>query len=124
MRSAVEEGAMRTLLALVLVAFVATQAAAHAVLESTSPASGAVLTTSPAELRLTFSERIEPRFSAVEVLRDGAKVATRAPHADPARNALVLPLPPLAPGRYQVRWRAVSADSHRIEGSFAFEVRP
>jgi hypothetical protein len=37
---------------------------------------------------------------------------------------LVLPLPPLAPGRYRVRWHVVSVDTHRTEGEFGFEVTP
>jgi len=30
----------------------------------------------------------------------------------------------LAPGRYTVRWKVLSVDTHRTEGSFSFEVKP
>lgn len=118
---------MRTLLMLIVVLGLwAADAGAHAVLEASSPTAGSVLAKAPAELRLTFSERIEPRFSTVEITAgDGANIRTERARADPARpNVLTVRLPPLAPGRYQVRWRAISADSHKVEGSFAFEVRP
>jgi methionine-rich copper-binding protein CopC len=36
----------------------------------------------------------------------------------------VLALPPLAPGRYRVRWHVVSVDTHRTEGEYSFSVEP
>ena len=41
------------------------------------------------------------------------------------RSEIVVPLQePLAPGRYQVKWHAVSADTHKTQGQFSFEVKP
>jgi len=31
---------------------------------------------------------------------------------------------PLQPGSYKVNWQAVSADTHKVKGSFAFQVGP
>ena len=31
---------------------------------------------------------------------------------------------PLQAGSYKVNWQAVSADTHKVKGSFVFEVRP
>jgi Uncharacterized protein, homolog of Cu resistance protein CopC len=31
-------------------------------------------------------------------------------------------VPPLAPGKYRVKWRALSADAHVTQGDFTFEV--
>lgn len=31
---------------------------------------------------------------------------------------------PLQAGSYKVNWQAVSADTHKVKGSFIFEVRP
>jgi hypothetical protein len=33
-------------------------------------------------------------------------------------------LKPLKPGIYHVRWHALSIDTHRTEGAFAFTVAP
>jgi copper resistance protein C len=30
----------------------------------------------------------------------------------------------LPAGQYNVRWRVISVDTHKTEGSFGFEVRP
>jgi hypothetical protein len=36
---------------------------------------------------------------------------------------ILTPPAPLAPGVYRVNWRAVSIDTHRLDGSYAFRVR-
>jgi methionine-rich copper-binding protein CopC len=101
-------------------------AAAHSVLTGSSPPNGGVLPQAPPEIRLSFNEGIEPRFSSVTLTRsDGKKVPLERPAGDPQkRGDLVVPLPSLPAGKYQVRWQATSVDSHRIQGSFGFEIRP
>jgi len=104
-------------------ALYANVAAAHAVLVSSSPANGSALSQPPREIRLSFNEGVEARFSKVTVTRgDGKKVQTGG--ASSSARDLVVSLPPLQPGKYQVRWQATSADSHRIQGSFGFEISP
>jgi len=51
----------------VLFGFASQQAMAHAHLKTETPAANAVVTTSPTELTLGFSEGVEPSFSKVEV---------------------------------------------------------
>ncbi len=38
------------------------------------------------------------------------------------RRTLSVPLKPLAPGNYTVRWAVVAEDGHRTEGSYTFTV--
>jgi methionine-rich copper-binding protein CopC len=101
-------------------------ATAHAVLVRSSPAASSVLKQAPKEIRLSFNENVEPRFSSITLNRgDGGKVETGSVTADPRkRTDLVLPLSELQPGKYQVQWQMMSTDTHRINGSFAFEIRP
>ena len=107
----------------IVAALYANVAAAHAVLVGSSPADGSRLSQAPKEIRLSFNEAIEARFSTVTVTRgDGKKVQTGGASSN-ARD-LVVSLPSLLPGKYQVRWQATSADSHRIQGSFGFEISP
>jgi methionine-rich copper-binding protein CopC len=75
---------------------------------------------------LTFSEGVEPRFSGIELATgDGRTIATGPAVRDPRDDKqLVLALPPLAPGRYRVRWHVVSVDTHRTEGGYTFAVGP
>lgn len=103
-----------------------TVAAAHSSLVRSSPAAGSVLKQAPKEIRLSFNEGIEPRFSSIALTTgDGGKVQTGNAAGDPRkRSDLVLPLAGLPPGKYQVQWQVTSADSHRINGSFGFEIRP
>jgi copper resistance protein C len=105
------------LLASVLVALAALfdVAFAHSALTGSSPSANAVIAQAPAQLRLSFNERIEPRFSSVTVTgSDGKKVTLGRPAGDPQKPSdLVVALPQLAPGKYSVRWKATSGKSFR-----------
>lgn len=98
----------------------------HPVLKSTLPQADASLQT-PKEIRLTFSEALILKFSGVELKdQDGGRVETGPVALDPKdQKQLVVPLKALlAPGRYTVEWHAVSEDTHRLKGSYSFEVKP
>ena len=97
---------------------------AHAHLIRATPAVGGTVHTPPNEVTLRFSEKLEPKFSSV-VVRDAAgkqvdKGESTVDKAD--RMVIRVLLPPLEPGVYKVEWRAVSADTHKIDGNFTFKV--
>ncbi|WP_236960249.1 copper homeostasis periplasmic binding protein CopC [Methylobacterium durans] len=97
---------------------------AHAELVTATPRVGSTIPVPPSEVRLSFSEGVEPHFSGVAVTSaDGRSVAAGRVQAQGSemRVALVRGLPA---GTYRVTWHAVSVDSHRTQGSFTFEVRP
>ncbi len=101
-------------------------ASAHPRLKAANPAQSAVLTRSPAEIRMTFSEAVLPQFSGVQLTdQRGHIVATGKAMRNAAdRKQLVVPLRVrLAAGTYRVSWRVVSADTHRIAGTYVFRVR-
>ena len=97
-------------------------AVVHAHLISSSPTDGEALETSPAFVRLVFSEPIEAGLSRMVLFsaRDSIVARVRADSVD--AQALIGELPPLAPAGYRVDWRVVSADGHPVEGSFGFTV--
>ena len=99
-------------------------ASAHAFLDHAVPAVGSVAHGPPRELRLWFTQRLEPAFSSSQVLdQSGKRVDNGDPHLDPAdASALVVSLPPLAPGKYRVVWRVLSVDTHVTEGDFTFQI--
>jgi hypothetical protein len=105
---------------------VAAAAHAHAFLDHAEPRVGSVVKVAPSELKLWFSEEIEPAFSSVRVLdAAGRRVDKNDLHIDPAERAVLrISLQPLASGAYTVEWRAVSVDTHVTKGTFAFRVRP
>jgi copper resistance protein C len=116
----------RTALATAFMLWTVTQALAHALLQSASPAVGSTVRAAPAQVEITFSEGVEPRFSAIEV-RDGAgqRVDKGDAHTAPRDDRhLAVSLGPIPPGTYKVAWHATSVDTHKTEGSFTFTVAP
>ena len=109
------------LLVLVLPATVS----AHAQLVQSNPASNAVLRRAPATARLRFSEPLETSYSRVLLASfDRGPISTPASHVAPDDpQVLLLDLPALAPGRYVLQWRSLSAaDGHTAEGVVPFAI--
>ena len=80
----------------------------------------------PTEIRLAFSEGVEPKFTKVTLVGPGgANIPLGAAKVEGADGALlVVPIgKPLAPGAYKVQWRAVAVDSHHTQGTFEFTVK-
>ena len=113
-------------LALAFALALSPHADAHAFLDHATPAVGSVVRGAPAQIKLWFSERLEPAFSTVQVLdRNGKRVDKGDPQVDSTDAALLLvSVPQLAPGRYRVTWRVLSVDTHVTEGDFSFDVTP
>lgn len=101
-------------------------AGAHAFLDKADPKVGSTVKVAPPELRLWFSEAVEPAFSSAQVLdARGKRIDAPATHVDPQnRKLLHVPLPRLEPGTYTAAWRIVSVDTHVSEGRFTFQVAP
>lgn len=97
---------------------------AHAFLKRAEPAVGSTVQTSPGEVRIWFTENIEPAFSSVQVFNDsGKEVDKHDVHVDSSERALLrVSLPPVAAGTYKVVWHVVSVDTHVTNGSFTFRV--
>ena len=97
---------------------------AHAFLEQAEPAVGSTVQVSPSEVRVLFTEKIEPALSSVEVLdASGKEVDKRDVHLDSSNHALLhVSLPQLKAGTYKVVWRVVSVDTHVTNGSFNFRI--
>jgi methionine-rich copper-binding protein CopC len=97
---------------------------AHAHLQSATPAANATVS-APGELRLVFSEGIEPSFSVVTLTgSDGKSVALQALHTAPGdqKTLIVTPAATLVAGQYKVEWQALSVDTHKSNGTYNFKV--
>jgi methionine-rich copper-binding protein CopC len=110
---------MKKLVPLMLLA--ATPALAHAKLTSSDPAANAKVG-AVKMIKLSFSEKLEPAFSGAS-LSDAAGKAIAVPSSVAGSAITLLPMS-LKPGRYKVDWHSVGHDTHRITGSFRFEVLP
>lgn len=98
-------------------------ARAHAFLDHASPLVGSTVN-APREVRLWFTQALEPKFSAAQV-RSSAGAVVGTGHVNPADpKELVIPVHGLWPGKYKVDWKVLSVDTHRTEGSFGFDVKP
>jgi copper transport protein len=102
-------------------------ASAHALIVSSTPASGSDLTQLPKAVTVTFSEEIVPKLSYLMILDSaGHKVNKAASHLVTG-NALRLTvaLPTLHSGVYTVQWHTISSDDgHATGGTFTFGVGP
>ena len=103
--------------------FLAGNASAHAVVESTEPIANSVLDVSPANVTLRFNEPVDTELGWVRVFdADGQRVAAASVrHAD-STNSVSSAMPELSSGGYVVVWRVVSSDGHPVEGAFTFQI--
>ena len=113
-------------LAMVLasLALSAQPASAHATYVRSSPAADARLLRAPTEIRITWSEQVDVRFSEILVL-DPAGRPLHEGRAQPGDDdsSLRIGVRPLAEGGYTVSWRVLSSvDGHETRGSFAFAI--
>jgi methionine-rich copper-binding protein CopC len=111
-------------LVLACAAALAPPAAAHAFLDHALPAVGSTVHAPPPQVKLWFTQKLEPAFSAAQVSDSSGKRVDRADarvdEGDP--TVLTVSVPQLAPGRYQVKWRVLSVDTHVSEGDYSFDV--
>lgn len=104
-----------------MLALSALPAYAHARLTASTPADKASGKT-PAMIKLSFSEALEPAFSGAE-LADAKGTAIPVSNSVGGTTITLLP-PKLRPGAYTVTWHSVGHDTHRVTGKFAFTVVP
>jgi methionine-rich copper-binding protein CopC len=100
----------------------ATQAQAHAKLVGSTPVADTT-TTAPKQITLKFNEKVQPNFTGVELTMGGAPVKLTTTVAKDRMTLVGAPAKPFAAGVYQVKWHAVTADTHRMQGTYSFTVR-
>ena len=102
----------------------ASPAVAHPKLSASIPAAGTT-TSSPNMLSLQLSEKLEPKFSGVKLMKaDGSNVPIAAKVGGKDGKTIEANVKgKLAPGRYMVMWHAVAADGHPVKGDYNFTVR-
>lgn len=96
---------------------------AHAHLESSTPADGAVMKQAPAAFALAFSEEVQ--LLKLEIKgATGTIVSTGFMPVAEATKTFSIPLQGLAAGAYDVSWTIMGKDGHRVEGTMAFTLDP
>jgi copper transport protein len=100
-------------------------ASAHAQLEGTSPARGAVLKAQPKQVGFSFSEAVDAPNGAVRVFDANAKRVDDddVSHPGGASSKLAVGLQPRLPdGTYTATYRVISADGHPVSGGLVFSI--
>lgn len=113
-------------LAVIALLLAATNVWASAFLDHAEPAVGSTVDTPPTEIKIWFTESLEPAFCQIQLFdHRGRPVVTqdRATVDSDDPSLLTLSVPALARGRYKVSWRAVSGDNRMTVGTFSFTVR-
>ena len=110
----------------------ATAVEAHPSLVAASPAANGTIA-STNELKLTFSEALVAQFSGMNVLMTdmpGMKMTSpmavgvvSSKVAADGKTLVGTLKTPLPAGTYTLGWHAVTADTHRVEGSYSFTVK-
>ena len=123
MRNAARRVLVVAALAVMVVLALASPAFAHATLETTNPAPGAVLSSTPNAIVLEFSEPVTVALGGVRLYdENGDRVVTDPPTTPDGSTVSTPTRGKLADGSYVVTWRVTSADTHPIQGAFTFQV--
>lgn len=115
------------LLSASLVLLMVSPASPHAIVLESSPVHDAVLERAPGQVTLRFNSKIEKRFTRITLgTGDRAPAPIALPGEDDASppDRIVIPLSPLAPGVYVLRYRVLAVDGHITEGALRFTVGP
>jgi copper resistance protein C len=98
-----------------------TIASAHAFLDHAEPRVGNTVPSAPSEVRLFFTQKLEPAFSAITVTDpSGRRVDTGKPRI--SGNEMAVSVRAAGGGTYRVSWHVLSVDTHTTEGNFTFTV--
>ncbi|HEY1788467.1 MAG TPA: copper resistance CopC family protein [Verrucomicrobiae bacterium] len=116
---------VRLSLAVLLLFAAQSHAWAHAFLDHAEPKVGSTVTNSPAQIKLWYTQSLEPVFSDVAVQDDkGREVDKKNMRQDGKdKSLLIVSLPSLPDGTYTVIWHVVSVDTHRPQGRFKFTIK-
>jgi copper transport protein len=103
-----------------------TQAFAHLKLQSSSPAQGDTVRTSLTDIRLSFTQAVDARYTTVAILDSNGNalnLGALQPIGEGKTREFVYKLThPLIAGDFVVQWKTAGTDGHVVSGSFDFTV--
>jgi copper resistance protein C len=119
---------MRKLSVLTLAALALAPAApalAHARVVSSNPAANASIAP-PKQVSVTFSEKLVPAFSKVEISMAGMNMAVpvKTSVSTDGKTIVAVPQGAFAKGAYVIKWSAAAADDgHHTAGTIPFKIK-
>jgi copper transport protein len=113
----------RTLLvAIVIMIYCATPAAAHTKLASSDPADGSRSRDTVAAVTLTFTLPVTPVGDTVVIEGPQGAIDAEITQAQGGTVVVATPGSPLTDGSYAVSWTVAAQDGHTLDGTLAFSV--
>jgi copper transport protein len=110
-------------LAVIALGASAAPASAHALLLTSDPAGGAIVANPPTVIRLHFSETVSVPFGAIRLIDpSGRPVTTGPPRVGQTDRDVVVAVPALSHGSYDLAWQILDSDGHLTGGDFIFHV--
>jgi methionine-rich copper-binding protein CopC len=121
-----KSGKKRSAILFVLAMGLCELVSAHAFLDHAEPRVGSKVSLAPTEVKIWFTQELEPAFSLIKVLEsNGNEVDKKDSHQDGTdKKLLIVSLNTLGAGEFEVVWQVVSVDTHRTQGDFKFHVTP
>ena len=108
---------------LALVAATAAAAAAHMAVRKTMPEVDAVLSESPRQVRIWFTQSPDPAVSRLRLEGANGAVTLGDTTVQDDRSLMAALPSKLDAGTYTVHWRTAGDDGHTQRGDFVFTVR-
>lgn len=96
---------------------------AHAQLDDSNPKPNEILKESPKQIVLTFTQSVNSTDNSIQLFDDaGKKISLNSKIIALSNSQIQAYISELDTGTYVVNWNVVSADSHKISGTFTFSV--
>ena len=96
---------------------------AHAVLKTSSPASGATVAGPDVPITLTFNVRVDAGRSKLQLLMPDNTTTELPAGSQPSPDTLTTEAKGLKPGAYSIRWQVLAPDGHISRGEIPFTVK-
>ena len=99
-----------------------TETSVHLQLRSSHPADGDTLPAAPTDVRLEFTQGVDPATSRLLLLSVDGSTSLEPRHDAGEDRVLVATLPRISDGAYRISWRVISPDGHPVSGDVVFYV--
>ena len=108
--------------AALLIAVAVAAVSAHMAVSKTMPEADAVLSTSPAEIQIWYTQAPDPAISRLNLEGSSGEIALSKLDIGSDKSLRAAVPATLASGSYTVRWRTAGDDGHTQRGEFSFIV--
>ncbi len=115
-------GTAASVLVVIIVTSIASPAAAHESLVSSSPTEGQQYASAPQEIELVFTDEVLPVGAAIVVIDESGKNWVEGEVVLNGATVTATLASGMPEAGYQVRWRVVSGDGHPISSKIPFTI--